>query len=799
MEAATRKCRTPRRTTSLIAVSALILGMLALAPWASAKPPASKPLITWLNGSTVADADIAIDASVTTSGGLAAARSAAAGVGSLQDPPNVVLIVTDDQRLEGTMVAMPDTLALFDQSGTEYTSPFTATPLCCPARGSIRSGLYAHNHGVRTNWSGPEQQAYDQTRTIESNLRANGYATAIVGKYWNDWPVSQNPPNWDRWAVFSGGFNNMTFNVNGQTAVRQGYTTNVQMTYADQFLSDFEANDAQPWYLYLTPQAPHSPTTPEQQYASASVADHALTPAMLETDRGDKPKWVRNTGSSPQTQTSLNNTVRPQLRTLMSVDDLIADVFARLTALGEENTVAIFTSDNGYMWGEHGMSAKRWPYMDSVRIPLYVRWPGHVIAGTDDSKLVSHVDIAPTIYDAAGVVPSYVPDGRSLFAPGERERLFLEYFRSPDSMTPRTWASIVTPTLQYTEWYDGSTTVREYYDLVADPWQLTNLLGDANQANNPDVTELSALLLADRLCSGIECPGPVVTVPDVLPPSTPGIPVATSTVAGRVDVVWGASQDEQSASLTYRVFRDGQLAGSVLSSSTAQVSFLDAGLTPLSTHTYSVEAEDAQHNVSERSAESDPVTIAEPPPPQPHVFADDFSSGLAAWTNAGLTLDATQGSPSSPSARAMASNARRYLDRSLPSPLAEVCVSAAFNLQSIGSGQTVTLIRLRSGTNGPLARLYVNATRELKLKNDVTTTQTGNAGTLPSGWHRLELCARIQGVSGQLQLLADGVLRTTFATNLGTAPASGVRIFDDALRTFTANADDVLVDQVPGP
>ena len=103
------------------------------------------------------------------------------------DPPNVIVIVTDDQRLQGTMAYMPKTLALFDQGGTEFAHPYVATPLCCPARGSIRSGRYAHNHGVlfdpQVGAPAPQEDAYNQDWTIEHQLKMNGYATAIVGKY----------------------------------------------------------------------------------------------------------------------------------------------------------------------------------------------------------------------------------------------------------------------------------------------------------------------------------------------------------------------------------------------------------------------------------------------------------------------------------------------------------------------------------------------------------------------------------------------------------------------------------------
>jgi hypothetical protein len=483
----------------------------------------------------------------------------------------------------------------------------------------------------------------------------------------------------------------------------------------------------------------------------------------------------------------------------MSVDDTIAAVFARMEALGETNTIAFFTSDNGYMWGEHGLSAKRYPYTDSVQVPIYMRWPGHVAEGSDDPRLVSHVDIAPTIYEAVGVTPSYVVDGVSLFSLGARDRLYLEYFRSPDSMTPRTWASIVTPTIQYVEWYDdatGATLFREYYDLVADPWQLVNLLGDANQSNNPDVTALSAQLALDRACSGTACPQPAGGVVDTEPPTTPGTPVASSDEPEQASATFAASTDDVSTLITYRVFRDDEFVGSVSSSSTTTVTFVEEDLPGGTQVSYAVEAVDQAGNGSERSDVSNVVTVMEAPPPPPYLFSDDFSAGLGAWTTvSGVTISTTIGSAAPPSARVAVSNARGWLDKALPTPVPEACASANLNLASIGSGQTVALIRLRGATTS-IGRVYVNASRQLRLKNDLSGAQF-DGGSLGTGWHGVELCGAV-GAAGQLRLYVDGALRSSLTANLGAPLVAGVQIFDNANKTFTANVDDVIVDQAAG-
>jgi arylsulfatase A-like enzyme len=198
----------------------------------------------------------------------------------------------------------------------------------------------------------------------------------------------------------------------------------------------------------------------------------------------------------------------------MSVDDLINRVFALLERLDDkENTLAFFMSDNGFLWGEHGLyaagSQKRSPYKPSVKIPFFVRWPGRVDAGAARRRLAANIDVAPTVLEAAGVrpKPAYPMDGISLLGPRQRERLLLEHYidvgRIPE------WAATYTADYQYIEYYgeDGLTpTFREYYDLGADPWQLENLLADNDPGNDPGIAHIAEQLDADRRCIGVACP-----------------------------------------------------------------------------------------------------------------------------------------------------------------------------------------------------------------------------------------------------------------------------------------------------
>jgi len=419
--------------------------------------------------------------------------------------PNILFIITDDQPALGTLSVMPNTTRIFGDGGTRFTHFYDDTPLCCPSRGSFWNGEYAHNHGVLTNQDPTAEQNYPQSTAIQAYLRNAGYTTGIVGKYWNEWPLATAPPNYDEYMTFAGSYWNSYFNVNGTVKQIKGYTTDVLGNYSVKFLQDFEQNDAKPWFLYVAPEAPHKAYKPNTQYATAPVPAWSGDPAVFETDKSDKPPSVRWRSA---TYTDGNTTRTQQLRTLMSVDDMVKKIFDELNVLGEaDNTLAIFTTDNGYMWAEHGIIDKRFPYIQSVQLPFLMRWPGHVAAGATDNRVTANIDVEPTLLQAAGIVPQHVVDGRTLFSTSSRSRLLLEYFLSPDSKVPG-WAGDLTPTYEYVEWYDstGAITFREYYDLTKDPWQLTNLLHDGISTNNPNVTSLHATLTADRACAGSTCP-----------------------------------------------------------------------------------------------------------------------------------------------------------------------------------------------------------------------------------------------------------------------------------------------------
>ncbi len=287
-----------------------------------------------------------------------------------------------------------------------------------------------------------------------------------------------------------------------------------------------------------------------------------------------------------------------------------------------------------------------------------------------------------------------------------------------------------------------------------------------------------------------------VDASDTTAPSVPGKPSGVSNTSTTINVSWGASDDDVATSITYRVYRDGgtNAVGTVTSSSTTTVSFTDTSLAPGSTHTYEVTASDGQ-NTSARSPASDPITVQSGPAA---IFADGFAQGFANWTGvAGMTVDNATGNPSAPSARAQASGAPAWAWRTLGATYPSACLSTRINLASIGS--TVDLFRLRTATDGPIARAYVATNRVLWIRADSSGATLASSTVLPLGsWNTVELCTTV-GTSGSATLYLNGTqIAGPWTANTGTTPIGRIQIGDNAAKTFTANFDDVVLDQTAG-
>jgi arylsulfatase A-like enzyme len=299
-------------------------------------------------------------------------------------------------------------------------------------------------------------------------------------------------------------------NVDGSIVSPSGYLDEFDIRRAKRFLN--HTSPKRPWYIWFADTYPHSPYVPRTKYANEQIPPPpgTETPALAETNVSDKPSFVQ---AQYGRQLGVDQTLENELRMLRTVDDHFRAIVAKLRQLGElRNTMIVFVSDNGYLFGEHGLWGKAVPYPEATNVPMMIRYPHHQGGGTRPRRHAQNVDLAPTVLHTAGVHPKLVYrfDGRALQRRWSRPVVLTESLQpirdsSPQDWQPP-WRSITTRGYQYTEWHsDGNIIAREYYDLADDPYELANLLGDGNPANDPDVAALHLLLRHWARCAGVNC------------------------------------------------------------------------------------------------------------------------------------------------------------------------------------------------------------------------------------------------------------------------------------------------------
>ena len=701
-------------------------------------------------------------------------------------PPNIVVFVTDDQPV-GTMEAMPATSRWFQQEGTWFPNAVVTTPLCCPSRSSIFSGRYAHNHGVTQN-SDPElATSLDQTKTIQYALSGAGYRTGLAGKYLNAWPIGMDPPSFDRWASHSSStsYYNPNMNLDGVVQQVTGFEPDLLAGFAESFLDDFETTDDQPFFLYVATMVPHKPFSVPLRHQDDPVTPWDPDPAALETDRSDKPPIVQAQSGTPQEGVKLRD---KQMRALLAADDMVDRVMTRLVELGEDqNTLAIFLSDNGMMWGHHGMVAhKRLPYLQSVVVPFGVRWPGNVGAGAVDGRTVANVDLASTIADATDVTLGWEPDGQSLLDPGAvRRRILLEYFQSADAPGFPAWASFLTPSRQYTEYYanDGVTvTFREYYDLLTDPWQNQNLLGDDDPNNDPDVSALSQALAEQRVCTGAACL--MLSDPDSGPPSEPGMPTAGLNGSGEVIVEWDPATDDVGVG-GYEISRDGEILARV----GRDVRYADRAAPAGELHTYGVRAFDVAGNTSDMALAPE-VRV----PAAGSLLVDGFESRtLSIWSTVKGASAAPGGRTGRNESWFTSAGTPSFVRKVLPKAPSNSLVKADVKLRSRGDGPVILLRGLDADGLG-VVHVFVRMDGTLAYKVEGSKKVRRSGVPLPLGeWHTIGLQVAADGASSVVELRLDGVLIAGRVEATGIEPIGRVQLGDHLKgRTYDLRIDDVV-------
>ncbi len=478
-----------------------------------------------------------------------------------QSRPNVVVVVTDDQRLD-EMTYMPLTRQLIAGGGTTFTNAFATYPLCCPSRSTMLTGQYMHNHEVRHN-SPPEGgfDAFDYSTALPVWLQRAGYRTAHIGKPLNGYGVRYDvspgllnpvptPPGYDDWYSL---IDPSTYEMYGYAIQDNGVTRPGSATatlyqtdaIADRAVTNIRkwAPDDKPFYMEVMPSAPHSELhnadggpTPAPRYAD-TFANHPFTQSASydEGDVSDKGSIINAFGRlSSDDGDVIADRERNRLAALQSVDEMVGRIVSAVSQAGElDNTVIMFMSDNGWFNGEHRwFSEKVDIFEESIHVPLMVRGPGFP-AGRSRSQLTGNIDIAPTIAQLAGAKPMREMDGESLLPyaadPGYRRNRALGIEASFPAVSgllavyAKRYAGINvyyegvrTRRYKYAEYYKSveGKPVREeqLYDLKTDPNELRSLHADPAQAALK--ARLRTRLDALRRCKGEKCrasyPTPVV-------------------------------------------------------------------------------------------------------------------------------------------------------------------------------------------------------------------------------------------------------------------------------------------------
>ncbi len=488
------------------------------------------------------------------------ANNPARALASRPPLPNIVVISTDDQAAYTVNRRyMPKTIRRF-ATATNFSDFVASNPLCCPSRASLYTGQYSHNHGVTINDYGLLR---DRFNVLPAWLQNAGYKTAHIGKFMNGYEDAvadplEPAPGWDRWfsQVDPRRYYDYSLSVNGRRRrygeADRDYLTTVMSNRAVRTVGSMAANP-EPFYLHLDFYAPHIAPGRDESCASAAKPGPAdegryvgeplrfeqlgLGPDVTsfdEVDLSDKPGFIRDTvapdpGLSADAIARIRDRWACALGSISSVDRGIDRVFAAVEDSGElGRTVFLFTSDNGFYFGEHRIQGgKPYAYEENLKMPLMLRVPKDYLGGVNQIRAASqptaNIDIAPTLLELARARPCTRPrhcrvmDGRSLVGllsgdlsgwPAERAisvergdctfrgiRLDQQvYFAFGRVIRHHGSEPICVPTEDF-----------EHYDLGSDPFEINNLYPATRGTPLGDLQdELEAH--ANRLarCSGIE-------------------------------------------------------------------------------------------------------------------------------------------------------------------------------------------------------------------------------------------------------------------------------------------------------
>jgi len=439
--------------------------------------------------------------------------------------PNIVMVLVDDMRWDEMRAAghpFIDTphMDRVAREGARFLNAFATTPLCSPSRASFLTGQYAHTNGITDNTARPSHTL----RTFPAALQRAGYRTGFFGK-WHMGNDDSPRPGFNHWVAMPGQGEAVdpSLNVDGERVNAKGYTTDLLTDYVECFI---ERPSDQPFLVYLAHKAIHPNVIQKDDGSLVPIPGQPGGFVAAERHRGryagrpmprrasafkpplGKPALLRPVEGLPplgrETATT-DEEIRGRIEMLLGVDDSLGRILATLEKQRVlDDTVVVFTSDHGYFYGEHGLNEeRRLAYEETIRIPLLIRYPRRVAANVTRSQMVLSIDLAPTLLELAGVQPGADLQGRSLIPVLERDSrdwrssFLVEYYS--DTVFQRIhqmgYSAARTERHKYIQ-YRELEGMDELYDLEADPFEETNMIGrpDAGATLERMKSELRRLL-----------------------------------------------------------------------------------------------------------------------------------------------------------------------------------------------------------------------------------------------------------------------------------------------------------------
>jgi len=419
--------------------------------------------------------------------------------------PNIVFILVDDLRWDelgcaGHPYIKTPNIDRIAREGAMFRNAFMTTPLCSPSRASFLTGQYAHANGITDNVD--RSAASHKLVTFPLLLHQSGYETAFVGK-WHMGNDDTPRPGFDRWVSFKGqgAYYDPDINEDGKSVKPAGYITDLLNGYAVEFI---KRRRDKPFLVYLAHKAIH-PEANQNNDGSVNLADSERfmpaerhknlyagktvprRPNAMRAPVG-KPALERRIGELPPLGAATgtrDEAILGRQRSLSAIEEGVGEILSALKETGQlDNTLIVFTSDNGYFYGEHGLSVeRRLAYEESIRMPLLVRYPRMIKAGTAPDEIALNIDLAPTLLSVAGASAPGDMQGRSL-APllkGEkvkwRDSFLIEYYS--DRVFPRMermgYKAARNGRWKYIHYLELEG-MDELYDLKTDPYEMKNLI-----------------------------------------------------------------------------------------------------------------------------------------------------------------------------------------------------------------------------------------------------------------------------------------------------------------------------------